>query len=174
MSDKSVDLQNEKSQQEKVIQITFEIPASIENVFDFVAKSQNMTLYKGYGLIPGISKVESSSIPRTQGTIDQITNTDGSSHLSTTVLFVVPCKYYVAISDIRISGIKSKLGQAILGFHEEWNYTSIHPQRTKIERSLRVLHKKGIFYELLINLVILPQLKKSLVLHHNEILQKFI
>lgn len=157
---------------QEAIDIEFEVPFSIKKIFAFVAVSENMFLYKGYGLIPGIAEVRSSTIPRREGTIDQIKNTDGSSHKSTTIRFTIPSQYFVEISDIRVPGMKGYFSKTILGFTEEWNYYSAENNRTKIHRRLTVKYKNGWAHKILMKSVIIPHLEKSLHRHHHEIVAR--
>ncbi len=155
---------------EKAICIEINFPCSREKLFNFVADPKNMTLYKGFGLLPGISSVQSTPAPRIQGTIDLILNTDRSTHKSKTSVFDVPNRYFVEISNIQVPGLKGQLSRAIVQLAEEWNFASVNDANTKVIRRLLVFHKSGWLHEAMVTLLLLPQLKLALHRHHLAIL----
>lgn len=144
---------------------------SAKAIFDFIIKPENMVLYTGFLLFPGIKKVDSSDKVRTQGTVDKIINTDNSSHVSTTDILIPHSRYSLTLKNIIVTGFKKKLANPILGFREDWILVENQTDLTSIERSLYIQYKEGGFNHFLVRFFIRPQLYFSLLKHHQNILK---
>lgn len=154
---------------ETQIDIHFSLPFSAKRVFDFIILPKNMPLYEGYGLVPGIKNVRSSDAVRREGTIDFITNTDGSSHQSKTDFLEAEKRYALTLSHIKIPGLKEKLGNPLMGFLEDWIFRG-EGEKVHIERTLVIIYREGIFNHWLVHFLIKPQMRKSLLRHHENLL----
>lgn len=153
---------------EKFIHIHFTLPFSAKKVFDFIIRPENMPLYKGYFLVPGIKVVHSSDAIRKVGTVDKITNTDGSSHESRTDVLDDEKRYALTLSNIKIHGLKEKLANPLTGFKEDWVFKA-DGGHVHIERTLVIFYKKGLINELMVRIVIYPQMVMSLHKHHQRV-----
>lgn len=146
----------------------FSLPVKVEKLFNFVADFNNMPLYEGCFLVPGISYVKSSDVVRKVGTLDSVTNTDGSSHDARTVIFDRNLRYSLYLDNFKLTGIKSKLATPIVAFKEDWLYTD-QGNSTAIERSITVVYKDGLFNDLFVKLFLYPQLYISFLNHHMKV-----
>ncbi len=153
------------------IEIYFTLNFPAKTIFDFVIKPESMVQYTGFLLIPGIKKVVSSDTVRKSGTVDKISNTDGSSHESTTDILEANKRYSLTIRNIIVPGFKGKLANPLLGFREDWIFNENADGSTSIDRSLFILHKEGLFNRLLVTYVVRPQLYFSFLKHHQNILK---
>lgn len=152
--------------------IKFTLLVECSELFAFVGRAENMVLYTGCFLIPGIKKSISSDSERKVGTTDAISNTDGSFHDARTVYYEKDVRYSTYIDNFRMTGLKSKLVTPIVAFKEDWVYG---PQGTSthIERSIDVIYKKGLLNSLLVKYFIYPQLYFSFLKHHQNISRAF-
>lgn len=158
------------SHEEKVeIYFTLNFPA--KTIFDFIIKPENMVLYTGFLLIPGIKNVISSDVIRKAGTVDKISNTDSGSHESTTDILDENKRYCLTIRNIFVPGFKGKLANPLLGFREDWIFNENPDGSTSIERTLFIIHKEGFLNKLLVTYVVRPQLYFSFLKHHQNILK---
>lgn len=151
------------------IQIFFTLQHSAKKIFDFVIRPENMSLYSGFLLIPGIKNVISSDQIRKSGTVDKITNTDGSSHLSKTDILISNSRYSLILSDIKVPGLKGKLANPIEGFSEDWIFNDNGDGTTSIDRTLFINYKAGFFNDLFIACFVRPQLYFSFLRHHKNL-----
>lgn len=151
------------------VYITMNFPAKM--IFDFIVKPENMNLYTGFLLIPGIKKVVSSDIIRQVGTLDKITNTDNSSHESTTDVLDSNQRYSLTLRNVVVTGIKKKLANPIIGFREDWIFFENPDHSTSIARTLFIQHKEGVLNKFLVTFLIRPQIYFSLLKHHQNILK---
>jgi len=150
----------------------FTLPVECSKLFAFIARAENMVLYTGCFLIPGIKKSTSSDSVRKVGTTDAIANTDGSSHDARTVVFDKDVRYSTYLDNFQMIGFKSKLATPIVAFKEDWIYTR-QGSSTHIERSIYVVYKKGLLNSLLVKYFIYPQLYISFLKHHQNIGKAF-
>lgn len=148
--------------------MNFTLPVECSELFAFIARAENMVLYTGCFLIPGIKKSVSSDSVRKVGTTDVISNTDGSSHDARTVVFEKDIRYSTYLDNFRMIGFKAKLATPIVAFKEDWIYTR-QETSTHIERSIEVVYKKGLFNSLFVKYFIYPQLYFSFLKHHQNI-----
>lgn len=150
----------------------FTLPVECSKLFAFIGRAENMVLYTGCFLIPGIKKSTSSDSERKVGTRDAISNTDGSTHDARTVIYDKDVRYSTYLDNFQMIGFKSKLATPIVAFKEDWIYT---PQgsSTHIERSIDIVYKKGLFNSLLVKYFIYPQLYISFLKHHQNIGKAF-
>lgn len=155
------------------IVIDFSLPASSEQVFDFVILPENMPLFRGFLLIPGIKKVHSSHSSRSVGCVDSIINTDGSSHSSVTLVLEKNRNYELKIGKIMPVGWKKSLANPLEGFTESWVFEERN-QQAYIRRRLSVIYHGGVFNALLVRTFIIPQLYFSLLIHHRELRRHFL
>ena len=155
---------------EEKIYIHFTMPVEPQTLFDFIIKPSNMPLYEGFLLIPGIKNVISSDVVRKVGTIDKITNSDGSSHQSRTDILESGARYSLSLSHIEMTGFKKKLANPMVALREDW-IMKPEGQHTKIERSLFLIYKKGFFNTLFVRFFIFPQMYFSLLKHHQNLLK---
>jgi len=155
-----------------IIAIDFFLPASPEEVFDFVILPENMPLFRGFFLIPGIKHVHSSHTPRSVGCVDSITNTDGSFHRSVTLVLEKNRKYELEIGKIVPVGWKKSLANPLEGFAESWTFEASN-QQTFIRRKLFIYYRAGFLNFLLVHFFIKPQLYFSLIFHHIELHRHF-
>lgn len=158
-----------QTQNTKLI-MNFSLPIEANTLFTFVADSENMILYTGYFLVPGIKYVVSSDIVRKVGTLDNVFNTDGSSHDARTMIFDYGARYSLYLDNFKLKGFKTKLATPIVAFKEDWIF-SPQGQSTQIKRSLVIEYKKGLFNTLLVKYFIYPQLYFSFLKHHQNIAQ---
>ena len=153
---------------ETKIDIHFSLPHSAKKVFDFIIRPENMPLYQGYFLVPGIKNVVSSDSIRKVGTIDKITNTDNSSHESRTDILDPEKRYSLTLSNIKINGFKEKLANPLTGFKEDWIFHA-DGNHVQIDRTLVIFYNDGFINEFLVNWVIKPQMELSLHRHHRNL-----
>ncbi|MBC7428032.1 MAG: hypothetical protein H7336_05440 [Bacteriovorax sp.] len=156
---------------EEIICIHFTLNFPAETIFRFVIRPENMVLYTGFLLIPGIKNVHSSDSDRKMGTLDKISNTDGSSHESTTDVLEKNQRYSLTIRNIQMTGFKKKLANPILGFREDWIFSENKNRSTTIDRSLVIVYKKGLLNTLFVNFIVRPQMHFSLLKHHQNLLK---
>lgn len=154
---------------ETKIDIHFSLPFSANRVFDFIIRPENMPLYQGYFLVPGIKNVVSSDSIRKVGTVDKITNTDCSSHESRTDVLDPEKRYSLTLSNIKMNGFKEKLANPLTGFKEDWIFHA-DGNHVQIDRTLVIFYKEGFINEFLVNWVIKPQMELSLHRHHKNLL----
>ena len=152
--------------------MNFTLPVEAKELFTFLALPENMILYTGFLLVPGIKNVVSSDAVRKVGTIDNVFNNDGSSHDSQTVVFDFGQRYSLELGNIKMSGLKSKLVTPIIGFKEDWILTPMG-NTTAVKRSIDIIYKKGLFNDLFVKCFVTPQLYLSFVKHHQNIAKKF-
>lgn len=150
------------------LEINFTLPFTSKEVFEFVIKPDNMHLYTGFFLIPGIVDVKSSDAERKVGTVDQIANTDKSSHQSTTIELEDSRLYGIRIENITLRGWKQKLGAPIIGFRERW-VLSDHEGVSHIHRTLDILFVDNFFNRLFVKYFVYPQLYISFLFHHQNV-----
>lgn len=155
---------------ETSIHIHFKLPFSAKKVFDFIVRPENMPLYQGYFLVPGIKVVNSSDAVRKVGTVDKITNTDNSSHESRTDVLEAEKRYALTLSNIKMNGFKEKLANPLTGFKEDWVFHA-DGNHVQIDRTLVIFYKPGLLNELMVKWVIYPQMEMSLHRHHKNVLQ---
>ncbi len=154
---------------ETKIDIHFSLPFSAKKVFDFIVLPENMPLYQGYFLVPGIKNVVSSDPVRKVGTVDKITNTDNSSHESRTDILEDAKRYSLTLSNFKMNGFKEKLANPLTGFKEDWIFHA-DGNHVHIDRTLVIFHKEGLVNELMVKWVIYPQMVASLHRHHKNLL----
>lgn len=156
--------------QTATLSMNFSLPIETSTLFEFVARCENMVLYTGYFLIPGIKYVVSSDVVRKVGTLDSVFNTDGSSHDSRTLILDHGVRYSLYLDNFQVKGLKAKLATPIVAFKEDWIF-SPQGQSTQLKRSLVIDYKKGFFNTLLVKYFIYPQLYFSFLKHHQNITQ---
>lgn len=152
--------------------MNFTLPVEAKELFTFISLPENMVLYTGFFLIPGIKNVISSDHVRRVGTIDTVFNNDGSSHKSQTQVFDFGQRYSLELGSIKMTGFKAKLATPIIGFKEDWILTS-KGNTTSIKRSIEIIYKKGLMNDLFVKYFVCPQLYFSFVKHHQNIAKKF-
>lgn len=152
--------------------VNFSLPVECNKLFDFVGRAENMALYTGCFLIPGIKKSITSDSVRKVGTTDAITNTDGSSHNARTLVYDKDVRYSTYIDNLHMIGFKSKLASPIIAFREDWTFTR-EGAVTHVERSIDIIYKKGFFNTLFVKCFIYPQLYFSFLKHHQNIGHSF-
>jgi len=157
---------------ETTLSMNFTLPIEAKALFTFVARPENMVLYTGCFLVPGIKNVVSSDSVRRVGTIDAVTNTDGSSHDARTVIFDFANRYSLYLDNFQMTGWKSKLATPIIAFKEDWILTP-KGDSTEVMRSIDIVYKKGFINSLLVKYFIYPQLYISFLKHHSNIIKKF-
>lgn len=160
-------------QQETSLIMNFTLPIEARELFTFVARSENMVLYTGCFLIPGIKNVISSDRVRKVGTLDAVANTDGSTHDARTVVLDFGSQYSLYLDNFRMTGFKSKLATPIIAFKEDWILTP-DGQLTHIKRSIDIVYKKGLINTLFVKCFIYPQLYFSFLKHHQNIVKAFV
>lgn len=160
------------SQLETSLVMNFTLPIEANALFTFVANSENMVLYTGCFLVPGIKHVVSSDSVRKVGTVDAVANTDGSSHDARTVIFDYGRRYSLYLDNFKLTGYKSKLATPIIAFKEDWILTP-KGDSTQINRSIDIVYKKSFLNNLLVKYFIYPQLYFSFLKHHQNIAKKF-
>lgn len=143
----------------------------VKTIYDFIIKPENMKLFSGFLLIPGIKNVISSDNVRKVGTLDKIVNTDNSSHESVTDILEINQRYCLTLRNIEVSGLKKKLATPIIGFREEWIFQDNLDQSSRIARTLFIQHKTGVWNKFLVTFLIRPQIYFSLLIHHQNILK---
>ncbi|MBC7714204.1 MAG: hypothetical protein H7177_12745 [Rhizobacter sp.] len=156
---------------EEIIDIHFTLNFPAKIIFDFIIQAKNMPLFNGFLLIPGIKYVDSSDSIRKVGTLDKITNTDGSSHESTTDVLEPGKRYALSLRNVQMTGFKKKLANPIVGFREDWIFSENADHSTTIDRSLVIIYKKGFFNSLFITFFVRPQMLFSLLKHHQNLLK---
>lgn len=158
--------------QEVSLVMNFTLPIEAKTLFTFVARPENMVLYTGCFLIPGIKNVVSSDKIRKVGTLDAVTNSDGSSHDARTVILDFGAHYSLYLDNFKMTGLKSKLATPIMAFKEDWILTS-EGESTHVKRSIDIVYKKGIINTLFVKYFIYPQLYFSFLKHHQNIAKIF-
>lgn len=154
------------------LSMNFTLPIEAKALFAFVARPENMVLYTGCFLVPGIKNVVSSDSVRKVGTVDVVTNTDGSSHDARTVILDFANRYTLYLDNFQMTGIKSKLATPIIAFKEDW-ILSPKGDSTEVMRSIDIVFEKGFVNSLLVKYFIYPQLYISFLKHHSNITKKF-
>lgn len=152
--------------------MNFTLPIEAKTLFTFVAKSENMVLYTGCFLIPGIKNVVSSDKVRKVGTVDAVFNTDGSSHDARTVILDHGIRYSLYLDNFQMVGFKAKLATPIVAFKEDWILTTAG-ESTQVKRSIDIVYKKGFINTLFVKYFVYPQLYFSFLKHHQNIVKAF-
>lgn len=158
--------------QETSFTMNFTLPIEAKELFAFVARPENMVLYTGCFLVPGIKNVVSSDSVRKVGTIDAVSNTDGSSHDARTVILDFAKQYSLYLDNFQMTGYKAKLATPIIAFKEDWILTP-DGQSTHVKRSIDIVYKKGLLNTLFVKYFITPQLYFSFLKHHQNIVKAF-
>lgn len=158
--------------QETSFVMNFTLPIEAKELFTFVARPENMVLYTGCFLVPGIKNVVSSDSVRKVGTVDAVSNTDGSSHDARTVILDFGSRYSLYLDNFKMIGFKSKLATPIIAFKEDWILTP-DGQATHVKRSIDIVYKKGLINTLFVKYFIYPQLYFSFLKHHQNIVKTF-
>ena len=156
---------------EQTIDLYFEMPFSTEKLFDFIILPGSLSLFTGFMMIPGVLRAESTHLERGVGTRDYVLNKDRSSHFSTTTDLVYPSQYNLFINQMRHRGYKKILTSILLGLRDEWTITPLDGgTKSAVHRKIVILRTNNLFAKFIISCFFAPQLKKSMLIHHQNII----
>jgi Polyketide cyclase / dehydrase and lipid transport len=141
------------------IRETFAVEAPVERVFGRVASVEGMELFTGWGMIPGIARVEPSAPARAVGVEDLVINTDGTRHRERVTALDAPWVY-----GVRIGPFESPLARLVDRMDERWELER-RGHATVVRRSFRVV-PQGRLAALFVRVVFGPQLRRAMRRHH--------
>ncbi len=155
------------------IEVKFELDFQVskEKLFDFIILPENMPLYTGFFLAPGIANVHSTTLIRQTGTIDNILNTDGSTHQSLTKIFLKNEKYYLDIFNIQTKGFKKVFDIFLKSFNEKWDFYFLSSNTCRVKRVLEIHFHFPLIFILPTVFFVKWIFTKALEHHHKNIIK---
>lgn len=135
------------------------VHAPPDDVFALVASVEGMRLFEGYGMIPGIARVEPSTAARGVGTEDVVHNTDGTTHPERVVEHEPPRIYAVAIGPF-----EPPFGRLVRGIAERWELDE-EGAATRVRRRFTFTPRGGVG-ALVLKLIVLPQFRRAVRRNH--------
>jgi hypothetical protein len=148
------------------IEKQFEVNANRETAFAFIINPENMTLFKGYGRIPGIAEVIPSNPLKGVGHIDIIKNCDGSSHLEQIIAFAPPKSYA-----LHIHCFQFPVSLILKEIFETWHFQE-GENGTTISRKFELRWPANFLASWIGNKILAVQFEKAIELHHQQVKEK--
>lgn len=137
----------------------FVVSAPRGRVFRQIASVEGMALFSGFGMIPGIERVESEGEVRGEGAVDFVYNTDGTCHRERVTELSAPSAYA-----LRIGPFSSPMKRLVDHLDERWELEEVD-RGTRVRRRVRFA-VRGLLSSLVIRLVIAPQMRVAMRRNH--------
>lgn len=135
------------------------LASSAQRVFAQVTSPAGMLLFRGFGMIPGIARVEPGAHLRAVGVEDVVHNDDGTSHRERVVEHA-PCAAYA----LRIGPFDAPMRHLVTYLDERWEFAP-EGSGTRVRRTFRFT-SRGPLASLVVRLVVAPQMRIAMRRNH--------
>jgi len=142
------------------------LPEPPEPLFDFLVEPEAMTLFEGWGLVPGIARVERGP-GEGVGREDRVVNTDGSAHRERVIDYDRPRAY-----GLDIHAFEPPVGRLVARIEEQWR---LRPERdgTRVERRF-VFTPRNALGRAFVRTVLAPMFRRAVARHHGRLRERFV
>lgn len=136
------------------------LDAPIERAFDLIASIDGMLLFTGFGMVPGIARVEELSDAE-----HLVHNSDGTRHRERVLEREAPTTYALSIGPF-----ESPMQRLVTHAEERWELTA-DGSRTHARRRFRFV-ARGALAWLLLYVVLVPQMRRAMRRNHRAMQQR--